>query len=143
MTDDEIKQLVASNAQAIQALSRDISRLVETQQEAAKEREELRQLIKSTIRSIEAYADSAADERLELQQLIEANARAIQAYADSSTADRAQIKEAILMLTNVQQRMANMLGALDEDRPTILRKLMAIESQLDLVLENQEGESNS
>jgi len=47
------------------------------------------------------------------------------------------------MLTNVQQRMAKMLGALDEDRPTILRKLMAIESKLDLVLENQEGESNS
>jgi len=38
--------------------------------------------------------------------------------------------------------MANMLGALNEDRPIILRKLMAMDSKLDLLLENQKDESN-
>ncbi|MBC6420990.1 MAG: hypothetical protein GDA38_05110 [Hormoscilla sp. SP12CHS1] len=74
---------------------------------------------------------------------MEANARALQAYADSSTADRAELKEAILILTNVQRGMANMLGSLDQDRPTTLRRLMAIENKLDRVLEKLEGEENS
>lgn len=155
MTDDEIKQLVVSNAQAIQGLSRDISRLVETQQEAAKERQEaakerqeLRQLIESTARAIQANADkeaqerqAAAKERQELRQLIEANARAIQAQVDSSAADRAQMKEAIITLTNIQQGMGNLLGSLDEDRPTILRRLMSIENKVDRLLEKEEGDS--
>ena len=177
MTDDEIKQLVVSNAQAIQGLSRDISRLVETQQEAAKERQEaakerqelrqliestaraiqanadkeaqerqaaakerqeLRQLIEGNARAIQANADKEAQERQQLRQLIEANARAIQAHVDSSAADRAQMKEAIITLTNIQQGMANLLGSLDEDRPTILRRLMSIENKVDRLLEKEQ-----
>lgn len=85
MTDEELKQLVAANAQAIQALSRDVSQLVATQQEAASERQQLR--------------------------------------------------EAIIRLTQVQEGIANLLANLDEDRPTVLRKLTSIENKVDRLLE--------
>ncbi|MGK7878446.1 MAG: hypothetical protein AB4426_35645 [Xenococcaceae cyanobacterium] len=89
MTDEELKQIVVANAQAIQALSRDISQLVSSQQEAAAERQELR--------------------------------------------------EAIIKLTQIQEGIANLLSSIDEERPTILRKLTTIENKVDRILEQREG----
>ncbi len=70
------------------AISRDITQLVATQQEALRERQELR--------------------------------------------------EAMIRLADTQEGIARLLGSLDEDRPTILRKLNTIEGKVDSLLqENQ------
>jgi len=72
----------------------------------------------------------------ELKQLIASNARAIEAAAE----ERAELRQAILRLTDLQEGIANLLNRLDEDRPTILRKLTTIETKVDQLLERQEGD---
>ena len=80
----------------------------------------------------------------ELKQLVESNARAIQAMLDSRVEERLefqsgmdQLREVVVRLANLQEGMARMLVSLDEDRPTILRKLNAIENKLDRFLESR------
>jgi hypothetical protein len=77
-----------------------------------------------------------------LEQLVESNARAIQAMLDSRAEERLefqsnmdQLREVVVRLTTMQEGMTRMLVALDEERPTILRKLNSIENKLDQVLE--------
>jgi hypothetical protein len=79
----------------------------------------------------------------ELKQLAESNARAIQAMLDARAEERlefqegmAQLRDVVTRLANVQEGMARMLVALDEDRPTILRKLTTIENKVDRLLES-------
>jgi hypothetical protein len=69
------------------AISRDISQLVATQQEALRERQELR--------------------------------------------------DAVIRLANTQEGIARLLSSLDEDRPTILRKLNTIEVKVDSLLQRE------
>lgn len=83
----------------------------------------------------------------ELKQLVESNARAIQALTDTvntfadtvseamqeAQAEREELREATIGI-------ANLLASLDQDRPTILRKLTAIENKVDRILERGQGE---
>ena len=84
----------------------------------------------------------------ELKQLVESNARTAQAILDVMAEDRherQELREGIIQLqnvmerlTNVQEGIANLLASLDNDRPTILRKLTAIENKVDRLLEREE-----
>lgn len=85
--------------------------------------EELRQLIASNARAIEA----AADERAELRQGMVDVQQAI-----------LTVQQAILRLTDLQEGIANLFGRLDEDRPAVLRKLNAIENKIDQLLEQRD-----
>jgi hypothetical protein len=78
----------------------------------------------------------------ELQQLIASNARAIQAMLEQQETERlrheeqlSEIRDAILRLTRVEEGLANMISSLDEDRPTVFRRLMSIENKIDRILE--------
>lgn len=80
----------------------------------------------------------------ELKQLVESNARAIQAMLDSRVEERLefqagmdQLRDVVVRLATMQEGMTRMLVSLDEDRPTILRKLNAIENKLDRFLESR------
>ncbi|MUG99536.1 hypothetical protein F7734_47530 [Scytonema sp. UIC 10036] len=87
----------------------------------------------------------------ELKQLIESNARTAQAMLDAMTEarfERQELREgminlqnAVERLTNIQEGITNLLASLDEDRPTILRKLTAIERKVDRLLEQENEES--
>ncbi|MEB3212449.1 MAG: hypothetical protein VKL39_13910 [Leptolyngbyaceae bacterium] len=85
MTDDELRQLVSSNARAIQALSDSIAELT--------------------------------NDRLEAQRVAQT--------------ERAELRQAMIGI-------ANLVSALDSDRPTILRKLNSIEGKVDRILEQGE-----
>jgi hypothetical protein len=83
----------------------------------------------------------------ELKQLIASNARAIEAAAasnariiEAAAEERAELRRAILRITDLQAGIANLLSRLDEDRPTILRKLNTIENKVDQLLDRQEGD---
>lgn len=86
----------------------------------------------------------------ELQQIVESNSRAIQAILDNQASDRLQrdelqtaivsINEAIQRLTTLNEGVVNLLSSLDEDRPTILRKLNAIENKVDRILERRDDQ---
>jgi hypothetical protein len=81
----------------------------------------------------------------QLQQLIEANTRTVQAMLDEMSDARQerqelregmiQLQKAVERLTNIQEGIFNLLVSLDGDRPTILKKLLAIENKLDQVLQ--------
>jgi chromosome segregation ATPase len=76
----------------------------------------------------------------ELKQLIASNARAIQAAAEERSELRhsmIRLEQAIDQLTNLNAGVVRLLAALDEDRPTILRKLTTIENKVDQLLERE------
>ena len=84
--------------------------------------EELRQLVESNARTAQAMLGTIADAKDEREELREGMIK---------------LQEAVVRLTNIQQGVSNLLAALDEDRPTILRKLTTIENKLDQVLTNK------
>ena len=81
----------------------------------------------------------------ELRQLVASNARAIQAMQDARVEERLQFQETIVRLednirrlTDIQAGIVNLLVSLDEDRPTILRRLNSIENKVDRILESRD-----
>jgi hypothetical protein len=54
---------------------------------------------------------------------------------------RQELREAMIRLADTQEGIARLLSSLDEDRPTILRKLKTIEGKVDTLLQHQGGES--
>ncbi|MEG4447190.1 hypothetical protein QUB47_36285 [Microcoleus sp. AT9_B5] len=81
--------------------------------------EELKQLIESNARATQAMLDNMAEARLERQELRDG---------------MVQLQNAVVQLINVQSGIANLLTSLDENRPTVLRKLTTIENKLDRLL---------
>lgn len=101
-----------SNAEAIAANTSAIA--------ASNERlTRIEQLQESAARSIQALGDDIAELRLTVREGFE-----------QSSEERAQLRQATLGI-------ANLMTSLDSDRPTILRKLNAIENKVDRLLEQQ------
>jgi chromosome segregation ATPase len=83
----------------------------------------------------------------ELQQIVESNARSIQALSDriaelihvqeEAQQERRELREATIGLERLSEGIVNLLGSLDEDRPTMLRKLNTIENKLDQLIERR------
>ncbi|MBW4474857.1 MAG: hypothetical protein KME45_31435 [Stenomitos rutilans HA7619-LM2] len=88
---------------------------------------ELRQLIESNARAIQALLDARAEERMEFQ-----------AFQERIT----RLDDVVERLTNLQVGISRMLASLDEDRPTVLRKLNAIEGKVDRLLEQSDRADN-
>lgn len=81
----------------------------------------------------------------QLRQLVESNARAIQAMLDARAEERQEFQlrldrldNIVERLANLQEGMARMLASLDEDRPTIIRRLSSIENKVDRLLEREQ-----
>ncbi|MFN6483149.1 MULTISPECIES: hypothetical protein [unclassified Nostoc] len=81
---------------------------------------ELKHLIESNAKTVQAMLDEMAEARQERQELREG---------------MLQIQSAVAQLTNIQERITNLLISLDGDRPTILKKLSALETKLDQLLQ--------
>jgi hypothetical protein len=89
----------------------------------------------------------------ELQQLVASNARTIQAMLEQQATSRLEyeenrllheeqmneLRQAMLRLARVEEGLINMLSAIDEDRPTVMRRLMSIENKVDRILEKDNG----
>lgn len=81
-------------------------------------------LLESSARSIQALAEAIATDRLNRLEFQEEMQRITREAAE----ERDELRQATLGI-------ANLLGSLDEDRPTIFRKLNAIENKLNQILE--------
>jgi hypothetical protein len=88
--------------------------------------EELQQIVQSNARAIQGILDAMAEERLENRE-----------RNDRIDATISRMDDAILKLTTLNQGIVNLLISLDEDRPTILRKLTAIENKVDQILNRE------
>ena len=122
--------------------------------------EETKMIVNSNSRAIEAMmeqqvTDQAADKlkHQELTAIVESNSRAIRAMMEQQTTDRLNHEEKMASLAEnlretrqlmarvveTQSGLTKILINHDEDRPTILRRLMVIENKVDRILEqNQE-----
>jgi chromosome segregation ATPase len=92
--------------------------------------QELKQLIESNARTAQAMLDSMVEARLEREELREG----IQELRSGFT----RLEDIVARLTTVQEGMTNLLASLDNDRPTILKKLNTIENKVDRLLEKSE-----
>jgi chromosome segregation ATPase len=112
-TDESLDRFAATITTAIaannEAITASNERLTRTEQ-----------LLDSAARSIQALGDDIAELRLTVREGFE-----------QSSEERAQLRQATLGI-------ANLLSSLDEDRPTILRKLNAIENKVDRILEKED-----
>ncbi|MEM9273719.1 MAG: hypothetical protein AAGA80_12245 [Cyanobacteria bacterium P01_F01_bin.143] len=122
---DRIEAIVESNSRAIQAMSERQAAMMEQQ----------------------AVHQAAYQlKHQEIMAIVESNYRAIQAISEQQTTNRLKHEEAMAEMRELMKKMAETQSSLtkilinhDEDRPTILRRLMTIENKVDRILEqNQE-----
>jgi hypothetical protein len=80
-----------------------------------------------------------------IEAIVESNSRAIQAMMEQRATDRLEHEERMRFLEENQRQIiqtqrgiANLVSSLDEDRPTILRKLTAIENKVDSLIEQNQ-----
>lgn len=94
---------------------------------------ELQNIVESNSRAIQAILEARASERLEHEEFKDRVDAAIIRMDASIT----RMDESIRRLTTLNEGVVKMLGSLDSDRPTILRKLNTIENKVDRLLDNQ------
>ncbi|MBE9171271.1 hypothetical protein IQ238_28500 [Pleurocapsales cyanobacterium LEGE 06147] len=77
-----------------------------------------------------------------IEAIVESNSRLLQAMLEQRATDRleheermARLEDAVIRLTRIEEAQNRMLANMDDDRPTILRRLMAIENKVDTLLE--------
>ena len=85
-------------------------------------------------RSIEAMLEQRATDRLEHEESMSANALQIRELKEIA----ARQEENIIRLTRIEEGQNAMLGSIDENQPTILRRLMAIENKVDTLIERNQ-----
>ncbi|MFB2880247.1 hypothetical protein [Floridanema aerugineum] len=102
--------------------------------------EELKQLVESNARAIQALTDNVNRFTIESRQEQEEFLRAMQSFSDrvSEAIQQAQTEREELRQATIG--IANLLASLDQDRPTILRKVTAIENKIDRILERENGD---
>ena len=94
--------------------------------------------------------NSNSSDRLDrIEAIVESNARAIQAMMEQRATDRLEHEERMARLeenltetrklmaqmTQTQQGLTQILIGYDQDRPTVLRRLMTIENKVDRLLD--------
>jgi hypothetical protein len=79
-----------------------------------------------------------ADERMEeLTAVTQAIGRDVAQLVTTQQRSSQELSEAMIRLADTQEGVVRLLGSLDEDRPTILRKLNTIEVKVDSLLQHQ------
>ncbi|NEQ41928.1 MAG: hypothetical protein F6K40_39410, partial [Okeania sp. SIO3I5] len=81
--------------------------------------------------------------------LVQSNAKSIQSLTDMFATDKleqaernARLDQNLAKLTALNEGVVNLLSSLDEDRPTVFRKLNAIENKVDRLLAQREDDNN-
>jgi uncharacterized coiled-coil DUF342 family protein len=90
--------------------------------------EELKQLVESNARTAQAILDSMVEARHEREELREEFQEGMN-----------KLQNAIIRLVDIQEGMSHLLASLDDDRPTLLRRLMSIENKVDRLLNKEEN----
>jgi hypothetical protein len=87
-----------------------------------------------------------------IEAIVESNSRAIQAMMEQRATDRLEHEErmkrledtvirlddTVARLTRIEEAQNRMLASMDEDRPTVLRRLMSIENKVDTLIDRNQ-----
>jgi methionine synthase I (cobalamin-dependent) len=87
------------------------------------------------LRETAATVQETAAALQETKKVVDSNSRAIQAMLDQSATDRLNHEARMEKLERLSEGLVNMLSSIDEDRPTILRKLNTIEQKTNSILD--------
>ncbi|MEN9518498.1 MAG: hypothetical protein RLZZ381_1086 [Cyanobacteriota bacterium] len=89
--------------------------------------------------------NNSGDRLSRIEAIVESNSRTIQAMMEPRATDRLEHEERMRFLEENQRQLiqtqrgiANLVSSLDEDRPTILRKLTVIENKVDSLIEGNQ-----
>jgi hypothetical protein len=107
--------------------------------------DEIRLILQQVVisqRELQASQREFQTEIIELKSLARSNGRAIQSMLEQTTTDRlkreaekAEHQARMERLEHISEALTNLLVSVDEDRPTILRKLNIIEQKSTDILE--------
>ncbi|NBD31699.1 MAG: hypothetical protein GVY17_01665 [Cyanobacteria bacterium] len=78
--------------------------------------------------------------RTELRQFIRSNARAIEAIGQKLRQGIQSNQELLTRINETNEGLARMFASLDEDRPTLLRRLNSIEQKLDQIIDQNNNQ---
>lgn len=94
-------------------------------------------LVESNARAIAAMGErfDAMGDRLESST--QALSRDVAQLVSTQEQNSRELTQAMIRLADTQEGIARLLSSLDEDRPTILRKLNTIEGKVDSLLQRQ------
>jgi len=91
---------------------------------------------------IEALLESVAQRQEVTERIVQSNSRAIQALMEQRATERLEHEQRMARLEEIQGEVARaqlgltrLLTKLDEERPTVLQKLNAIENKVDRLIE--------
>ena len=98
--------------------------------------------IEAIVEATSANIDRLSQELQETKQIANSNSRAIQAMLEQQATEQLKHEEAMAQMRDIMKRVVETQSGLtrilinhDEDRPTILRRLMNIENKVDRILE--------
>ncbi len=88
----------------------------------------------------------------ETESIVQSNSRLLQAILEQRATDRlkreeekieheermTRLEDSIARLARIEEAQNRMLASMDEDRPTVLRRLMSIENKLDSLIEHNQ-----
>jgi hypothetical protein len=72
-----------------------------------------------------------------IEAVVESLARSAQAINNDHEERIQTLEDLVARLTRLEEGQNRMLASMDEDRPTILRRLMTIENKVDRILERE------
>jgi hypothetical protein len=101
---------------------------------------------------IERILEATAQRQQETENIVQSNSRLLQAMLEQRATDRLEHEErmkrledtvirlddTVARLTRIEEAQNRMLASMDDDRPTVLRRLMAIENKVDTLIERNQ-----
>ena len=73
-----------------------------------------------------------------IEAIVESLARSAQAITNYHEERIQTLEDVVSRLTRIEEGQNAMLGSIDENQPTILRRLMAIENKVDTLIERNQ-----
>lgn len=93
---------------------------------------------------IEAILEATVETQQKTESIVQSNSRLLQAMLEQRATDRlehqermARLEDTVARLTRIEEAQNRMLASIDEDRPTMLKRLMAIENKVDTLIERE------
>lgn len=81
--------------------------------------------------------NSNSDRLDRIEAIVESLARSAQAINNDHEERIQTLEDLVARLTRLEEGQNRMLASIDDDRPTILRRLMTIENKVDRILERE------
>ncbi|NJM27952.1 MAG: hypothetical protein HC856_06470 [Pseudanabaena sp. RU_4_16] len=135
-TDETLDRFAATVATAIAANS-DLIRVNTEAIAASNERLARIEQIQATNAEHISRIDEQIDDLTAVTQAIGRDVAHLVATQQAAEQERAEFRQVMIRFADTEEGVVRLLANLDSDRPTILRKLNAIENKVDRLLEQQ------